>query len=184
MARIASATLRPCDTKTSTCRSLATISSGLRPFFAISVLLRLEAIPQDGPPSVIAGGGSSPCCGVLPHVGGRERGAAAATSREDAMVRYAALDVSLETTAICVVGEDGHVVAEGKVRTCPDAIRDFLASRAPGLRRGGFETGPLAVWLLNELRGRQPPAVCLDARHAHAADRKSTRPDSSPATIS
>src|SRR3712207_2389468 len=49
MARIASATLRPCDTKTSTCRSLATISSGLCPFFAISVLLRLEAIPQDGP---------------------------------------------------------------------------------------------------------------------------------------
>src|SRR3712207_4629531 len=49
MARIASATLRPCDTKTSACRSLATISSGLCPFFAISVLLRLEAIPQDGP---------------------------------------------------------------------------------------------------------------------------------------
>src|SRR5215217_2132260 len=49
MARIASATLRPCDTRTSTCRSLATISSGLCPFFAISVLLRLKAIPQDGP---------------------------------------------------------------------------------------------------------------------------------------
>ena len=68
------------------------------------------------------------------------------------MVRYAALDVSLETTAICVVDEDGHMVAEGKVRTCPDAIRDFLASRAPGLRRVGLETGPLAVWLWNELR--------------------------------
>src|SRR5215207_1218666 len=49
MARIASATLRPCDTRTSTCRSLATISSGLCPFFAISVLLRFEPIPQDGP---------------------------------------------------------------------------------------------------------------------------------------
>src|SRR4028118_628061 len=50
MARIASATLRPCETNTSTCRSLATISSGVCPFFfAISVLLRLEAIPQDGP---------------------------------------------------------------------------------------------------------------------------------------
>src|SRR4028119_2250469 len=49
MARIASATLRPCDASTSTCRSLATISLGLCPFFAISVLLRLEAIPRDGP---------------------------------------------------------------------------------------------------------------------------------------
>ena len=85
------------------------------------------------------------------------------------MVRYAALDVSLETTAICVVDEDGHVVAEGKVRTCPDAIRDFLAARAPGLRRVGLETGPLAVWLWNELRDRQLPVVCLDARHANAA---------------
>ena len=63
------------------------------------------------------------------------------------MVRHAALDVSLETTAICVIDEDGRVVAEGKVRTCPDAIRDFLASRAPELRRAGMETGPLAVWL-------------------------------------
>ena len=85
------------------------------------------------------------------------------------MVRYAALDVSLETTAICVVDEDGHMVAEGKVRTCPDAIRDFLASRAPGLRRVGLETGPLAVWLWNELRARRLPVLCLDARHANAA---------------
>ena len=85
------------------------------------------------------------------------------------MVRYAALDVSLETTAICVVDEDGRVTAEGKARTCPDAIRDFLAARAPGLRRVGLETGPLAVWLWNELRDRQLPVVCLDARHANAA---------------
>ena len=77
--------------------------------------------------------------------------------------------MSLETSAICVVDEDGHVTAEGKVRTCPDAIRDFLASRAPGLRRVGLETGPLAVWLWNELRDRQLPVVCLDARHANAA---------------
>src|SRR3712207_1766335 len=49
MARIASAMLRPCDARTSTCLSLAMISSGLCPFFAISVLLRSKAIPQDGP---------------------------------------------------------------------------------------------------------------------------------------
>ena len=85
------------------------------------------------------------------------------------MVRYAALDVSLETTAICVVDEDGHVTADAKVRTCPDAIRDFLAARAPDLRRVGLETGPLAVWLWNELRDRLLPVVCLDARHANAA---------------
>ena len=85
------------------------------------------------------------------------------------MVRFAALDVSLETTAICVADEDGRITAEGKVRTCPDAIRGFLASRAPELRRVGLETGPLAVWLWNELRDRRLPVVCLDARHANAA---------------
>ena len=85
------------------------------------------------------------------------------------MVRFAALDVSLETTAICVVDEDGRITAEGKVRTCPDAIRGFLAAKAPELRRVGLETGPLAVWLWNELRERQLPVVCLDARHAKAA---------------
>ena len=35
--------------------------------------------------------------------------------------------------------------------------------------RVGMETGPLAVWLWNELHDRRLPAVCLDARHAHAA---------------
>src|SRR5215212_8380218 len=49
MARIASATACPCETRTSTCRSLATASSGLCFLLAISVLLRSKAIPQDGP---------------------------------------------------------------------------------------------------------------------------------------
>jgi hypothetical protein len=45
IARIASATACPGATSTSTWRSLATISSGLWCFLAISVLLRLKAIP-------------------------------------------------------------------------------------------------------------------------------------------
>src|SRR3712207_2179906 len=49
MARIASATVCPCDTSTSTCRSLATASSGRCFLLAISVLLRFESIPQGGP---------------------------------------------------------------------------------------------------------------------------------------
>ena len=71
-------------------------------------------------------------------------------------------------TAERVVDENGRIVTEGKVRTCPDAIRGFLVIKAPELRRVGLETGPLAVWLWNELWDRQLPAVCLDARHANA----------------
>src|SRR5215831_20307644 len=39
----------PCETRTSTCRSFATISSGLYRFLAIAVLLDVRDIPQVGP---------------------------------------------------------------------------------------------------------------------------------------
>ena len=47
--RIASTIFWPCETKTSTCRSFATISSGLYRFLAITVLLDVKDIPQVGP---------------------------------------------------------------------------------------------------------------------------------------
>lgn len=46
------------------------------------------------------------------------------------MGTFAALDVSQEETAICVVGPDGGLVTEAKVPTCPDAIADWLAEWA------------------------------------------------------
>src|SRR6516164_6966162 len=39
----------PCETRISTCRSFATISSGLYRFLAIAVLLDVKDIPQVGP---------------------------------------------------------------------------------------------------------------------------------------
>lgn len=80
---------------------------------------------------------------------------------------FAALDVSQQETAICVVGQDGTLLAEAKVPTCPDAIARWLAERSFNLERLGMETGPLAVWLWNALTERQLPIVCIDARHAN-----------------
>lgn len=80
---------------------------------------------------------------------------------------FAALDVSQEETAICIVGQDGAVLAEAKVPTCPDAIAGWLAACAERIERVGMETGPLAVWLWNELTARQVPIICIDARHAN-----------------
>ncbi|EAS51344.1 possible transposase [Aurantimonas manganoxydans SI85-9A1] len=82
---------------------------------------------------------------------------------------YAALDVSQAMTAICIVDEAGQILLEKKVPTCPDAIADCLKISAPNLERVGLETGPLAVWLWNELAIRELPIVCIDARHANAA---------------
>ena len=84
------------------------------------------------------------------------------------MAQYAALDVSQET-AICLVDEQGAVRREGKVATCPETIAQWLAKNAAGLVRVGMETGPLAVWLWNELHAKGVPVVCIDARHANAA---------------
>jgi transposase len=85
------------------------------------------------------------------------------------MTQYAALDVSQETTAVCLVDDAGRVIGEAMLPTCPDAIAAWLARRATDLGRVGLETGPLAVWLWNELHARALPVICLDARHAHAA---------------
>ena len=81
----------------------------------------------------------------------------------------AALDVSQEFTAICVIDDGGALLAEGKVATCPDAIATWLGRWTGALEKVGMETGPLAVWLWNTLTAKGLPVVCLDARHASAA---------------
>lgn len=83
------------------------------------------------------------------------------------MAVFAALDVSQEQTAICLMSQDGAILAEAKVPTCPDAIADWFKERSDDLERVGMETGPLAVWLWNALTARQLPILCLDARHAN-----------------
>jgi transposase len=83
------------------------------------------------------------------------------------MSTFASLDVSQETTAVCVVDDAGRIIGEKKIPTCPQAIASFLTRYA--LDRVGIETGPMAVWLWNELHDRGLPIICIDARHANAA---------------
>jgi transposase len=85
------------------------------------------------------------------------------------MTQYAALDVSQDATAICLVDEHGAVLRQAKVMTCPETIAQWLAKNTTALVRVGMETGPLAVWLWNELHAKGLPVVCMDARHANAA---------------
>lgn len=51
---------------------------------------------------------------------------------------YAGLDVSLETTGICVVDEDGLVRMETKVATDPDALVAVLDAWSDPFERSGF----------------------------------------------
>ncbi len=82
---------------------------------------------------------------------------------------YAGLDVSLDTTSVCVLDAKGAVVWRGQCASTAEAIRDALRKHAPALVRVGLETGLLSNWLTHSLRGMRLSVVCLDARHAKAA---------------
>lgn len=85
------------------------------------------------------------------------------------MQQYVGLDVSQKETAVCVIDESGRIVLEGKARSEPGALVKLLARHAPHAVRIGLETGAMSSWLWHELKRIGLPAVCIDARHAHAA---------------
>ena len=82
---------------------------------------------------------------------------------------YAALDVSLEETAICVVDRDGAIVLEAKVASEAAAIAARLQPYAASLCRVGLEAGPLSEWLVRGLAELQLGAVLMETRHVRAA---------------
>ena len=67
------------------------------------------------------------------------------------MVEYVGLDVSKEATSFCVKGEDGVVLARGKVPTDPDALFEALKAHCLCPERIVLETGTLSGWLAREL---------------------------------
>ena len=85
------------------------------------------------------------------------------------MQTYVGLDVSLRQTAVCVVDQTGKVKREGMVASDPDAIADFIVKHAPHVARIGLETGATSNWLWTELKKKDLPVICIDARHAKAA---------------
>jgi transposase len=87
--------------------------------------------------------------------------------RMTVMKRFAGLDVSLSTTAICVADEQGHVIFEGSVATDPDLIAATLAAHAPDLV--GLEAGPMSEWLHAGLSRHGLETVLMETRHVRAA---------------
>jgi transposase len=85
------------------------------------------------------------------------------------MEHYVGLDVSLKTTAICIVDQAGKIKREGVVASDPEAIAAFIKQHALRATRVGLETGATATWLWTELKRLGLPVICIDARHAKAA---------------
>jgi transposase len=82
------------------------------------------------------------------------------------MKQYAGLDLSMETTQICVVDEEGGIVFVTSVESAPAAIAEALARVGP-VERAVIETGRMTPAICLGLRRLGVAIVCIDARQAH-----------------
>ena len=72
-------------------------------------------------------------------------------------------------TSVCVLGGDGRVRFEGKVKTNPEDLIQCLRKYAADAARVGMEAGRTAGVLFRALKAAQSPIVCPETRRAHRA---------------
>lgn len=80
------------------------------------------------------------------------------------MSHYVGLDISMKETVICIVNDKGVCIHKGRSKTDPEKIADHLKKTGLKIEKIGLESGSLSHWLVNELRGLELPAICIDAR--------------------
>src|SRR3954466_8123464 len=85
------------------------------------------------------------------------------------MAEYVALDVSLRSTSVHIVDQQGRRLWRGTCPTDVAALADTIRRHAPAVERVGLETGQLATWLCHGLTKARLPGGCMDARQAKAA---------------
>ena len=90
------------------------------------------------------------------------------------MKHYAAIDVSLELSSVCIVDAAGKVVKESKVETHPDALVKLFKDVCLCLTLIGLEAGPLSQWLHAGLTEAEFEAVLMETRHVKKALSAST----------
>jgi transposase len=87
------------------------------------------------------------------------------------MTHYVGIDVSLETSSICIVDGAGTIVRELKSESDPDGLGAALNGSGLVFARAGLEAGPLSAWLHAGLRTAGLPVVLLETRQLRAATR-------------
>ena len=85
------------------------------------------------------------------------------------MTYYAALDVGLHKTAVCIVDEDGAVLAERMIASEVDDLIAFLQDFGEEISIVGLEAGTLTQWLTYGLRDAGYHTVVTEARHVKSA---------------
>jgi len=87
------------------------------------------------------------------------------------MDHYAGIDVSLESSSVCVVDAKGKVVREGKVASEAEALIGWFSALGVPVTRIGLEAGPQSQWLCAALRRAGFAVDLLETRHVRAAFR-------------
>ncbi|MYF07472.1 MAG: IS110 family transposase [Rhodospirillaceae bacterium] len=82
---------------------------------------------------------------------------------------YIGLDVSLASTAICVLGEKGKMVTEAQVASAPEALVAFMSELPYGIAAIGLEAGPMSHWLHKGLTDAGFEAVLMETRQVKAS---------------
>lgn len=82
------------------------------------------------------------------------------------MKHYAGLDLSMESTQVCIVDENGRKLVSEKVESSPQAISKMLERYGP-IERAVIETGRMSPAICLGLRELGVAVVCIDARQAH-----------------
>src|SRR5215467_13101658 len=82
---------------------------------------------------------------------------------------YAGIDVSLESSSVCIVDATGEIVKEAKVESHPDALVKFFKAFGLPLTVIGLEAGPLSQWLYAGLTEAGFVTTLMETRHVKAA---------------
>ncbi|MCX8955177.1 transposase, partial [Ruegeria sp. NA] len=79
------------------------------------------------------------------------------------------LDVSLASTAVCVLSENGEIVQETVVLSEPDALISTLRELPQQVLRIGLEAGPLSQWLYKKMTDAGFETVLMETRQVKGA---------------
>jgi transposase len=85
------------------------------------------------------------------------------------MYYYAGIDVSLESSAVCVVDGAGKILREAKVSSEPEALIAWFRGLGLTIERIGLEAGPLSQWLYAAMREAGLAVELLETRHVRDA---------------
>jgi transposase len=85
------------------------------------------------------------------------------------MTCYAELDVSLRSTHLCIIDDEGELLAEGKTDPEVEDIVAFLGETEVEISEVGLEAGTLTRYLTYGLQSADFDVVCMQARQVKAA---------------